>query len=118
LDLRVLVTSLVRQQVNEFDGYLLIDGRDIGHSVVPDAPLKLLLTVAPDIAAKRSQEHTKEEIIARDEADRAHKYGALPHPDNPGENVIVLATDEHTPESVRDHVYTLMTRTFPELPPL
>jgi cytidylate kinase len=116
LDLRILVTNLVRRQINEFDGYLLIDGRDIGESVVPDAPLKLLLTVAPEIAAQRSQEHTKEEIIARDKADRAHTYGALPHPDSPGENVIVLPTDAHTPESVRDHVYDLMLHTFPELP--
>jgi hypothetical protein len=29
---------------------------------------------------------------------------------------IVLSTDEHTPESVRDHVYALMREVFPELP--
>jgi hypothetical protein len=40
------------------------------------------------------------------------------HPDNPGEGVIVLSTDEHTPESVRDHVYAFMRVVFPELPEL
>lgn len=117
-EVREFVNRLARRQINEFDGYVLIDGRDTTHVIVPDADLKLLLTVAPEVAAQRSREHTREEIIARDEADRKHKHGALRHPDDPGEGVIVLPTDEHTPESVRDHVYKLMRKTFPELPPL
>jgi cytidylate kinase len=118
LEVRQLVNRLTRLQVNEFDGYVLIDGRDIGHQVVPDASLKLLLTVSPEIAASRSQEHTMAEIIARDDADRRHQYGALKHADDPGEGVRVLATDEHTPESVRDHVYGLMCEVFDDLPRL
>ena len=114
---RDFVTEIVRRQVNEFDGYLLIDGRDIGGHVVPDAKLKLLLTVSPDIAAQRSREHTKDQIIARDKADQNREYGSLPHPGNVGTDVIVLPTDEHTPESVRDHVYQLMRKVWPELPP-
>lgn len=117
-EVRELVNILTRRQVNEFDGYLLIDGRDITHTVVPDASIKLLLTVSPEVAAERSREHTREEVIARDEADRLHKYGALRHPDNPGEGVIVLPTDQHTPESARDHVYRLMRKVWPELPEL
>ncbi|HEY2004655.1 MAG TPA: (d)CMP kinase [Candidatus Saccharimonadia bacterium] len=117
-EVRELVNTLTRRQINEFDGYLLIDGRDITHTVAPDAALKLLLTVSPDVAAQRSREHTREEIIARDAADRAHKFGALRHPDDPGKDVIVLPTDEHTPESVRDHVYRLMRKMWPELPEL
>jgi len=115
---RAFVNRLTRLQVNEFDGYLMIDGRDTTHVIVPDAPLKLLLSVAPQIAAQRSKEHTVEEIVARDEADRRHTHGALRHPDNPGPGVRVVATDNHTPESVRNLVYGLMRRTFPDLPPL
>jgi cytidylate kinase len=112
------VTGLVRRQINEFDGLSLVDGRDITHTVVPDAPVKLLMTVSPEVAAQRSKEHTLEEIVARDQRDRAKLYGQLMHPDDPGEGVIVLPTDDHTPESVRDHVYDLMRAAFPELPEL
>jgi cytidylate kinase len=118
LAVRQLVNRLTRLQTNEFDGYVLIDGRDISHEVMPDAPIKLLLTVSPVIAASRSPEQTMDEIIARDEADRNHKHGALKHPDDPGEGVIVLATDDHTPESLRDFVYGLMCEVFSDLPRL
>jgi len=118
LEVREFVNIVTRRQINEFDGFVMIDGRDTTHVVVPDAPLRLLLTVAPEIAAKRSFEHTMEEIVARDAADRAHKHGALRHPHDPGEGVIVLATDEHTPESVRDHVYKMMRQVWGELPEL
>jgi CMP/dCMP kinase len=113
---RQFVEATTRRQINEFDGYLLIDGRDITHTVVPEAPLKLMLTVAPQVAASRSREHTLEEITARDEADRRKPYGELRHPTDPGEGVIVLSTDEHTPESLRDQVYGLMRKVFAELP--
>lgn len=116
LEVRQFVNEVTRRQINEFDGFALIDGRDIGHTVVPDAPLKLLMTVAPEVAAQRSREHTLEEIVARDTRDRNRPFGELRHADNPGKGVIVLPTDEHTPESVRDHVYGLMRQTFPELP--
>jgi cytidylate kinase len=118
LEVRQWEKSVVRRQVNEFDGYLLIDGRDITHETVPEAPLKLLLTVSPQVAAQRSREHTMEQIVERDERDRKRKHGALKHPDDPGPGVLVLATDDHTPESVRDHVYGLMRRVFEELPEL
>jgi cytidylate kinase len=118
IDVRHLISEITRRQINEFDGFALIDGRDIGHTVVPDAPLKLLLTVAPEVAATRSREHTIDEIIARDERDRAKPFGELRHAHDPGEGVIVLPTDTHTPESVRDHVYELMREVWPELPAL
>jgi cytidylate kinase len=113
---REFVNLVARRQVNEFDGFVLIDGRDTTNTVVPDAGLKLLLIVAPHIAAQRSKEHTESEIVARDDADRRKKVGALRHPDNAGDGVIVLPTDDHTPESVRDHVYGLMRKVWPELP--
>jgi CMP/dCMP kinase len=115
---REFVNDVTRRQINEFDGYLLIDGRDITHTVVPDAPLKLLLTVSPEVAATRSSEHTLEEIMARDEADRGKAFGMLKRAEDPGANVAVISTDAHTPESIRDEVYELMRRAFPELPQL
>lgn len=116
LPVRDFVNGIARRQINEFDGYVLVDGRDIGSHVVPDAPLKLLLVVSPEVAAERSSEHTLDEIVARDHADRNREHGPLPHPDNAAADMVVLATDDHTPESLRDHVYALMRKTFPELP--
>ncbi len=112
LEIRYFVNDIARRQVNEFDGFVLIDGRDIGHQVVPDAPLKLLLVVAPEVAAARSREHTLEEIVARDTRDRGRAFGQLKHPDDPGEGVIVLSTDKHSPESLRDEVFGLMQGIF------
>jgi cytidylate kinase len=88
--------------------------------VVPDARLKLLLTVAPEVAAQRSQEHGIEEIIARDVNDRSRQrgHGELRASEDPGEGVMVVATDAHSPESIRDYVYELMREVFPELPEL
>lgn len=114
-EVREFVNVTTRRQINEFDGFLLVDGRDIGHVVVPDAPLKLFLTVSPEIGARRSIEHTAAEIMARDAADRAHKHGALLAVDQLALDVHVVATDDHTPEMTRDHVYRLMCRVWPEL---
>jgi cytidylate kinase len=116
LEVRGFMSLVTRRQINEFDGFLLVDGRDITHTVVPDAPLKLLLTVAPHIAAARSKEHTQAEIEARNKADQSKTHGALKTPDDPGDGVTVLPTDDHTPESVRDQVYGLMRKVWPELP--
>jgi cytidylate kinase len=116
LGVRQIVDAAARRQINEFEGYVLMEGRDIGHGVVPEAPLRLLLVVSPEVAAQRSVEHTVEEIRARDVTDRAHKFGALKHPDEPHDYHYVLPTDEHTPESIRDHVYGLMREVFPTLP--
>ena len=107
---------VARLQANEFDGFVLMDGRDTTHTILPDAKLKILLTVAPTVAAQRSLENTIEEIIARDLNDRSKPYGMLKHPDDPGDGVIVMPTDAHSPESARDHVYELMKKIFPGLP--
>lgn len=111
---REMVNAVVQRQIDEFDGYVLIDGRDIGREVVPGAPLKLFLTVEPVVAAQRSPEHTLVELVERDTADRNRPHGAL----LPAADAIILPTDEHTPESVRDHAYRLMRGVFGELPPL
>lgn len=115
-EVRDWISGIVRRQINEFNGFALIDGRDITHVVVPDAPVKLLLVVSPEVAATRSREHTIEEIVARDSRDRGRKHGALRHPENPGDGVIVLTTDAYTPEALRDYVYTIMQKAFSTLP--
>lgn len=113
---REFCNDLTRRQINEFDGYILIDGRAIAHETVPEAQLKLLLAVAPEVAAARSREHSLDEVVARDERDRNRPVGALRHPDDPGEGVRVVHTDDHTPESLRDEVYDMLREVFPELP--
>lgn len=116
LAIRELVNAATRRQVNEFDGWVIVEGRDIGHTVLPEAPLRLLLVVSPEVAAKRSFEHTVEQIKARDASDRAHLHGALKHPEDAAGYTHVFSTDDHSPESVRDFVYGLMQAKFTYLP--
>ncbi len=94
----------------------MVEGRDIGYHVLPEARLRLLLTVSPQIAAQRSVEHTVEQIIARDRRDQAHAHGALKTVADAHLYTAIVPTDGHTPESVRDLVYGQMRQAFPGLP--
>jgi CMP/dCMP kinase len=49
----VRAALLVKQRVMIADGDFVVEGRDIGTVVAPDAPLKLFLTADPDVRAKR-----------------------------------------------------------------
>lgn len=65
-------SELVRQQqVMGKDGGIVMDGRDIGTTVFPDAELKIFVTASPQIRAQRryaellakGQQTTKEEVL-------------------------------------------------------
>jgi cytidylate kinase len=51
------------------DGGIVMDGRDIGSVVFPDAELKLFITAAPEIRAQRRKKELEEKgvIISLDE---------------------------------------------------
>jgi cytidylate kinase len=116
LAVRQQVNAAARRQINEFNGYVIIEGRDVGYMVTPEAPLRLLLVVSPEVAAQRSLEHSVAEVIARDTRDRAHPYGALKQSSDTALYTQVLSTDHHTPESIRDEVFELMRQVFRTLP--
>jgi cytidylate kinase len=87
LQVRSLVNKNLYHLSNSYK--IIMDGRDIGTEVFPDAKLKFFLTADPKIRAKRRWEEYKEkgiqknleelevEIIQRDESDRNRKIAPL-----------------------------------------
>ena len=79
--------SLQRQIAQEND--IIMDGRDIGTNVLPDASLKIYLTASADVRAKRRYDELKEkgadcdieqiktDIIARDKQDMEREIAPL-----------------------------------------
>ena len=96
-------------------GGVVMEGRDIGTVVFPDAPLKLYLTAEPAARAKRraSEMRARGEavdeaaltrgIAARDERDAARAHSPL----RPAKDAIVLDTTPLTLEGVVDEMTRL-----------
>ncbi len=86
----------------------VLDGRDIGTVVLPDADFKFFLTASPEVRAKRRYDelvakgHTvdleqlKEEIVLRDEQDSTRAIAPLKRADD----AILVDTSEMTAEQV------------------
>ncbi|MDC7220708.1 MAG: (d)CMP kinase [Spirochaetales bacterium] len=89
-------------------GNIVIEGRDIGTVVFPEAPLKFYITASPETRARRKFEELKakgieedyqmvlENIINRDRADEGRKISPLKIPDG----AVVIDTSELTIEQV------------------
>ena len=87
IDVREFINSLLRQWSEEDS--IIMDGRDIGTVVFPDADLKIYLDASVDIRALRrikeyqekgknlDEKAIKNQIIQRDKEDRTRDYGAL-----------------------------------------
>ncbi|MDR1982243.1 MAG: (d)CMP kinase [Holosporaceae bacterium] len=90
--IREVMTQLQREFVanpgNEFGGSIL-DGRDIGTVVIPNADCKIFITADPEVRAKRRWNFLKitnplltyetiyQSIVARDEQDQSRKIAPL-----------------------------------------
>ncbi|CAL9568173.1 Cytidylate kinase [Streptomyces sp. enrichment culture] len=87
---RTRITELQRTIAAEAPGGIVVEGRDIGTTVLPDADVKIFLTAAPEArAARRSGElkatgpgapdlaATREALIKRDAADSGRKTSPL-----------------------------------------
>jgi len=88
------------------NGGVIMDGRDIGSVVFPDAEVKLFITADPDVRAQRrflelteqgvdvSFEEIKENLLQRDHIDSTRKESPLVQP----EDAIVIDTTHLTPD--------------------
>ena len=79
----------------------VVEGRDIGSVVLPDADLKLYLTASPEVRAARRSEEGAEAVARRDRLDSTRAASPLEVPD--GARVIdtgALAVDEIVDEVV------------------
>jgi cytidylate kinase len=121
---KIGVFPTVRAIANQFqhtfaaaaDSWVIIDGRDAGTVVFPQAQLKLFVTARPDVRANRRYAQLKErgnapdlktltqEIISRDLRDQKRAVAPL----KPASDAYIIDTSEESPdESVRRILKTL-----------
>jgi cytidylate kinase len=114
-EVRERITALQRTIAEEAAGGIVVEGRDIGTTVLPDADLKIFLTASPEVrAARRSGElkgaeatdlaATRAALLKRDTADSSRKTSPLK---KAGDAVEVDTTDL-TLEQVIECVVTLV----------
>ena len=122
-DVRTWVNTQQRQAVEGMGigGGVVVDGRDIGTIVFPEAPLKVFLTATPDERARRrlsqrgqavDQEVMRREsqaLAARDAADSNRRVAPL----KPAQDAVLLDTTSLTLEDQVAHVVELARRVFP-----
>lgn len=107
-------TELARQQRAwaEARGGGVIEGRDIGTVVFPDALLKLYLTASPEVrAARRHQEQSAQElaevaaaIARRDHLDRSRQHAPLAEADD----AVVVDTGDRPVDDIVDELAALV----------
>ena len=105
----------VKQDGTKVKGAIL-DGRDIGTVVCPDAEIKLFLKASPEIRAKRRQKELQEkgicaifedvlaEVKARDERDSNRAVAPL----KPANDALVIDTSDLTIDEVFDKVLSFI----------
>ncbi|MFE0223719.1 (d)CMP kinase, partial [Streptomyces albidoflavus] len=112
---RTLITELQRSIAAGAEGGILVEGRDIGTTVLPDADLKVFLTASPEArAARRSGElkgkeatdlaATREALLRRDAADSGRKTSPLAK----AEDAVEVDTSDLTLQQVIECVVTLV----------
>ncbi|MFJ8775765.1 (d)CMP kinase [Streptomyces microflavus] len=111
-EVRTIITELQRSIAAGAEGGIVVEGRDIGTTVLPDADIKIFLTASPEArAARRSGEvkgsdlsATREALILRDAADSGRKTSPLAKADD----AVEVDTTELTLQQVIECVVTLV----------
>ncbi|MGW5864045.1 (d)CMP kinase [Streptomyces sp. NPDC055239] len=111
-EVRSRITDLQRTIAGSTEKGIVVEGRDIGTTVLPDADLKIFLTASPEArAARRSGElkgadvaATREALIKRDTADSSRKTSPLAKADD----AVEVDTTELTLQQVIECVVTLV----------
>ncbi|HEX6219921.1 MAG TPA: (d)CMP kinase [Acidimicrobiia bacterium] len=101
-----------RSWIDEHDGRGVIEGRDIGSVVFPDADLKIYLDASPEVRARRRARETGEDfdsVLAdlnrRDRLDSTRVVSPLKVP----EGAVVVDTSELSFEQVVEHLLHMIT---------
>jgi len=125
-DVRTWVNTQQRQAVEGVEvgggsGGVVVDGRDIGTVVFPDAPLKIFLTATPDERARRRLSQRGQDVdsdlmrresqalAARDAADSNRRIAPL----KPAADAVLLDTTTLTLEQQVGRVVELARGLFP-----
>src|SRR5690606_11112739 len=107
------VRAWVTERLRELEGPFVIDGRDMGTTVFPDARWKFYLTASPEVRARRrvgerasDLEAVAEAIRLRDEKDAKQ---SVPAPDAIHLDTVLLSL-----EAVVDFVYFKFMAHWPD----
>jgi len=111
-EVRARITELQRSLAAHAERGIVVEGRDIGTTVLPDADLKIFLTASPEArAARRSGElkgadvnATREALIKRDAADSSRKASPLAK----AADAVEVDTSDLTLQQVIECVVTLV----------
>ncbi|MFF2025678.1 (d)CMP kinase [Streptomyces sp. NPDC058171] len=111
-EVRTRITELQRSIAAAAAGGIVVEGRDIGTTVLPDADLKVFLTASPEArAARRSGElkgadvkTTQEALVKRDAADSSRKTSPLAK----AADAVEVDTTDLTLQQVIECVVTLV----------
>jgi cytidylate kinase len=111
-EVRARITELQRSIASAAETGIVVEGRDIGTTVLPDADLKIFLTASPEArAARRSGElkgvdlhTTREALLKRDAADSSRKASPLAKADD----AVEVDTSDLTLPQVIECVVTLV----------
>lgn len=114
-EVRAVVTELQRSVAVAAEKGIVVEGRDIGTTVLPDADIKIFLTASPEArAARRSGElkgkeatdvaATKDALVKRDAADSSRKTSPLAKADD----AVEVDTTDLTLQQVIECVVTLV----------
>jgi cytidylate kinase len=122
-EVRTWVNARQREAVASCGGRgVVVDGRDIGTVVFPEAPLKIFLTATPDERARRrlyqrgdavDVEQVRREsqaLAARDAADSNRRFAPL----KPAPDAVLVDSTKLTLEQQVTHVVQLARRVFPD----
>lgn len=113
---RRAVVDLQRRWVERNGGDAVVEGRDIGTVVFPNAPVKVFLTADPDVRARRraadpeaaghTVEGILEQIARRDEADTSRQASPL----RPADDAVTIDTSDLTVPDVVRQILDLVER--------
>lgn len=117
---RVRLVELQRKMAAQ--GGVIMDGRDIGSTVLPDAELKLFVTASIEERTRRRYdelksrgcpvdfEELKAEIIKRDETDASREYSPLVRV----EDALLVDTTAMTADEVVEYILDICRKRFGE----
>jgi cytidylate kinase len=114
---RAAIVEMQRRWVDNRGANAVVEGRDIGTVVFPDAPVKVFLTASPLVRATRrsgdaeadgkSVTEIAAEIEARDHADSTRKASPL----RPADDALIVDTSELTINEVVERIIAQVSET-------
>ncbi|HVF14406.1 MAG TPA: (d)CMP kinase [Acidimicrobiales bacterium] len=102
-EVRALLVLLQRDWVAARGG-AVVEGRDIGSVVFPDAELKVFLTATPEERARRRQDEDADDVRRRDRIDASRAASPLVEP----EGAVVIDSTGRSVEEVVDEIVGLL----------